>query len=125
MTRYPIEKLRCAALTAFGERHRALYGVPPEGLHTWTDAGAILLVARAQAASEPAPGRSLAASLAELQRAVVSDVYLRTGELLHPGGCSANSERGLLVLAFERVRASELVAAAVAAAWPSAGGPSP
>ena len=119
MTESRIEELRCAALEAFAEHHRAMHGVAPKGLHAWFDSGAILIVARARAASKAAPGRSLTASLAELQHAVVSDVYLHTGELLHPGGRSANAERGLLVLAFERVQTSELVAEA-SVARPSA-----
>lgn len=109
---------------ALRERHLRAFGCAPDGLHAWVDSGAILLVARARAAREATPGHSLLASLAELQHAVVAEVYLRTGELLRPGGRSANSERGLLVFAFERVPARGLVAsAAPALARPSAGDP--
>jgi hypothetical protein len=119
-----IEALREAAVAALRERHVRAFGCAPAGVHAWVDAGAILLVARARAAREAAPGRSLLASLAELQHAVVAEVYLRTGELLRPGGRSANSERGLLVFAFERVPDGRLVAsAAPALARPAAGDP--
>jgi hypothetical protein len=107
-----IEDLREAAVAALRKRHLHAYGCLPEGDHAWTDAGAILLVARARAAREAEAGYSLLASLAKLQHAVVAEVYLRTGELLRPGGRSANSERGLLVFAFERVPSSALVVAA-------------
>ncbi|MGD0198621.1 MAG: hypothetical protein ABSC56_12050 [Solirubrobacteraceae bacterium] len=103
--------LREATLAAFDRQHRAAYGSAPAAMHAWIESGAILVVARAQAALEARADRSLAASLAELQHAILADIYLRTGRLLRPGGRSANSERGLLVLAFERVPASALTAA--------------
>ena len=105
------EELREAALAALAERHARLFECAPEGLHAWVESGAILLVARARAAREALPGHTLLASLAELQHAVVADVYLQTGELLRPGGRSASSERGLLVFAFERIGAGTLTAA--------------
>ena len=110
MTEIGIERLRDVVKAAFDAEHRNAHGTAPCALHAWIEGGAILLVARAAAATEPAAGRSLQASLAELQHATVHEVYLRTGELLHAGGRCANAERGLLVLAFERVGAAELVA---------------
>jgi hypothetical protein len=108
------EKLRSAVLAAFADQHRAMHEVAPDALHAVVEGDAILLVARSRAASTGPRGRSVAASLAQLQHAVVQDVYLRTGELLHPGGRSASRERGLLVLAFERLAACELLAEATA-----------
>lgn len=123
MGKSQIDTLRDAAVAAFDARHRASYGCEPEALHAWIDAGAILIVARARAATAPAAGCSFAASLAELQDAVVAEVYLRTGVLLRPGGRSANSDRGLLVLAFERASARSLCAARVTARRKPAAGP--
>jgi hypothetical protein len=105
-----MEVLRETAVDALRDSHVKAFGCAPEGLHGWIERGAILLVARGRAARVPAPGRSLLASLAELQHAVAAEVYLHTGELLQPAGRSANGERGLLVFAFERVPATSLLA---------------
>ena len=108
------ETLRGAVLNAFADQHRAMHAVAPDALHAVVEGDAILLVARGRAASAASPGHSIAASLAQLQHAVVQDVYLHTGELLKPGGRSVSRERGLLVLAFERRAACELLAEATA-----------
>jgi len=73
-------------------------------VRAWEDAGAVLLIARCQAARKPLGNRSLAASVARLQHDIAAAYYLRTGELLTPCGRSSDPRRGLLVLAFERVR---------------------
>ena len=95
----------CPKATTLGSTRARSYSL--SAAEAWTAAGAYTLQIYFDFA-----GYSLLASLAKLQHAVVAEVYLRTGELLRPGGRSANSERGLLVFAFERVPSSALVVAA-------------
>jgi hypothetical protein len=102
------DALELAATAALNDAHAELYDCPPFAAHARADGGAILVVARCSAARSPAPGRSQAAAVAHLQHQVSASVYLRTGEMLRPCGRSSDRDRGLLVLAFERVPADAL-----------------
>lgn len=93
-------ELECAAVAALALEHPD--GRPPT-VRAWIDAAAILIIARCEAARTPASGRSRAASIAKLQHDIAATFYLRTGQLLSPRGRCSDPQRGLLVLAFERV----------------------
>jgi hypothetical protein len=97
-----LERVAAAALTGADPFGR------PVSVRAWSDASAILIIARCDAARTPPRGRSRTAGVAKLQHDVAATFYLRTGELLAPCGRSADPRRGLLVLAFERVGADSL-----------------
>jgi hypothetical protein len=110
MTRGDTQDIGAAAADALPELHAALYGFHPRETRAWTDGNAILIVARTGACTANVPGRSRAAALAELQRSVRDVVYLRCGVMLRMRDRSVDAGRELIVLAFERSRASDLAA---------------
>ena len=93
------------AAQALAEIHSAIYGQPPQASRAWTDGDAILLVMRTPPAT---PGQTDAARseppLSAIQRMVTAAVERRTGETLRAASTSVDPGRGLVVLAFERVR---------------------
>ncbi len=95
------ERIGAIAAQALADIHGAIYGQPPQATRAWTDGDAILLVMRlpADVAAENAEP-----PLASMQRMVGAAVERRTGVALRPASNSADSQRGLVVLAFERVR---------------------
>lgn len=96
------ERIGAFAAQALAEIHSALYGVAPKATRAWTDGDAILLVMRLP--DESAARRS-DPPLAAIQRLVGATVYRRTGVALRTAGTNVDAERGLVVLAFERIRA--------------------
>lgn len=99
------ERIGEIAAQALAEIHSAIYGQPPQASRAWTDGDAILLVMRTPpetsgqidaARSEP--------PLSSIQRMVAAAVERRTGETLRAASTSVDPGRGLVVLAFERVR---------------------
>lgn len=96
------ERIGEIAAQALADIHTAIYGQPPQATRAWTDGDAILLVMRlapeaAASGTEP--------PLASIQRMIRAAVLRRTGETLRAASTSTDPERGLVVLAFERVRA--------------------
>jgi hypothetical protein len=83
--------------------HSALYGLAPAATRAWTDEDAILLVMRLPAESAARRGD---APLGAIQRMVGAAVFRRTGVSLRTAGTNVDAQRGLVVLAFERIRAS-------------------
>jgi hypothetical protein len=96
------ERIGEIAAQALADIHSAIYGQPPQATRAWTDGDAILLVMRL--APETAAQRA-EPPLASMQRMVGAAVERRTGESLRAASTSVDPERGLIVLAFERVRA--------------------
>ncbi len=97
------DKIGEIAAQALAEIHAAIYGQPPQAARAWTDGDAILLVMRLLE-----PSTDIARSeppLAEMQRMVAATVERRTGERLRAASTSVDPGRGLVVLAFERLRA--------------------
>jgi hypothetical protein len=95
------ERIGEIAAQALADIHSALYGHPPLAARAWTDGDAILLVMRLTPetiaeGSEP--------PLASMQQMVGAAVQRRTGESLRAASTSVDAQRGLVVLAFERVR---------------------
>jgi hypothetical protein len=95
------ERIGEIAAQALADIHSALYGHPPLAARAWTDGDAILLVMRLTPetiaeGSEP--------PLASMQKMVGAAVQRRTGESLRAASTSVDAQRGLVVLAFERVR---------------------
>ena len=95
------ERIGGFAAEALAEIHSALYGVAPKATRAWTDGDAILLVLRLP--TEPA-AHGIEPALTAIQRMVSAAVYRRTGETLRTAGTNLDVQRGLVVLAFERVR---------------------
>lgn len=95
------EAIGAFAAQALADIHSALYGVAPTATRAWTDGDAILLVMRL-------PGESAARRsdppLSAIQRMVSAAVYRRTGVTLRTAGTNVDAQRGLVVLAFERIR---------------------
>jgi hypothetical protein len=97
------ERIGEIAAQALSDIHNAIYGQPPQAARAWTDGDAILLVMRlapevTTQGDEP--------PLASIQRMVGAAVERRTGQSLRAASTSVDPERGLVVLAFERVRAA-------------------
>lgn len=95
-------QIGAVAADALDEIHSAIYGQAPEASRAWTDGDAILLVVRLPASPEPA---AAATPVTAIQRMVSAAVYRRTGVMLRTGGANVDLERGLAVLAFERIAA--------------------
>jgi len=95
------ERIGAFAAQALADIHVALYGVAPKATRAWTDGDAILLVMRLP--PESAARRS-DPPLAAFQRLVSAAVYRRTGVTLRSAGTNVDAQRGLVVLAFERIR---------------------
>jgi hypothetical protein len=96
------ERIGAVAAQALTEIHTAIYGEAPEATRAWTDGDAILLVLRLPAESA---ANGIESTLSAIQRMVSAAVYRRTGETLRTAGTNLDAQRGLAVLAFERVRA--------------------
>jgi hypothetical protein len=96
------ERIGAVAASALADIHVAIYGQAPQATRAWTDGDAILLVLRLPA--EPA-AQGIEPALSAMQRMVSAAVYRRTGETLRTAGTNLDAQRGLAVLAFERVRA--------------------
>jgi hypothetical protein len=95
------EQIGAIAAQALSEIHAALYGEPPRATRAWTDGDAILLVMRVD--SESVSGR-IDPPLTAIQRMVSASVHRRTGVTLRTAGTNVDAQRGLVVLAFERLR---------------------
>jgi hypothetical protein len=98
------ERIGEIAAQALTDIHGAIYGQPPQAARAWTDGDAILLVMRLQ---PEATGEHAEPPISSIQRMVAAAVERRTGETLRAASTSVDPERGLVVLAFERVRARE------------------
>lgn len=94
--------LERAAESALTAGHAALDAGAPLASRAWADGAALLVVVRGS--------RLRSRQLAALQDSIADSVYLRTGEMLRPCGLSADAERDLVVLAFERILADTLAA---------------
>ena len=95
------ERIGAVAAHALADIHSAIYGQAPQATRAWTDGDAILLVLRLP--TEPA-AHGIEPALTAIQRMVSAAVYRRTGETLRIAVTNLDAERGLVVLAFERVR---------------------
>jgi hypothetical protein len=95
-------KLEHAAVAALDAAHAVFTGSAPLASRAWAEGNALLVVLRGSGLHRR--------ELARLQDTIASSVYLRTGELLRSCGLSADAERDLVVLAFERVAAEALAA---------------
>jgi hypothetical protein len=95
------ESIGAVAAQALADIHNALYGLAPEATRAWTDADAILLVMRLPAESA---ARRSDLPLPAIQRMVAAAVHHRTGVTLRAAGTNVDAGRGLVVLAFERLR---------------------
>jgi hypothetical protein len=95
------ERIGEIAAQALADIHVAIYGEPPQAARAWTDGDAILLVMRMPL---EAAGR-IEPPLGAMQRMVAAAVQRRTGQPLRAASTSVDPERGLVVLAFERIRA--------------------
>ena len=96
------ERIGAFAAQALADIHSALYGLAPTATRAWTDEDAILLVMRLPAESAARRGD---APLSAIQRMVGAAVFRRTGVSLRTAGTNVDAQRGLAVLAFERIRA--------------------
>jgi hypothetical protein len=96
------ERIGEFAAQALADIHNALYGIAPKATRAWTDGDAILLVMRLP--PESAARRS-DPPLTAIQRLVSAAVFRRTGVTLRTAGTNVDAQRGLVVLAFERIRA--------------------
>jgi hypothetical protein len=106
-----LNELGAAAAAVLPDLHDEIYGFRPEETRAWTDSSAILLVVRTRACMADVAGHSRASALAQLHVAVADGVFLRSGEMLRTRDRRIDLERGLMVLAFERSSAEDLVAA--------------
>ncbi len=97
------ERIGEIAAQALADIHSAMYGEPPQAARSWTDGDAILLVMRL---APQAGGERAEPPLRSIQNMVTAAVRRRTGESLRAASTSLDPERGLVVLAFERVRAT-------------------
>ena len=95
------ERIGAVAAQALADVHGALYGQSPTATRAWTDGDAILLVMRLPSDS---PARRADPPLQAIQRMVGASVFRRTGVELRAAGTSVDSQRGLVVIAFERIR---------------------
>jgi hypothetical protein len=95
------ERIGEIAAQALSDIHNAIYGQAPQASRAWTDGDAILLVMRLAPEVTTQGGEP---PLALIQRMVGAAVARRTGESLRAASTSVDPERGLVVLAFERVR---------------------
>lgn len=95
------ERIGAFAAQALADIHSALYGVAPSATRAWTDGDAILLVMRLPPES---PARREDPPLGTIQRMVGAAVFRRTGVSLRTAGTNVDAQRGLVVLAFERIR---------------------
>jgi hypothetical protein len=95
------ERIGEIAAQALADIHGAIYGQPPHAARAWTDGDAILLVMRIP----PETTGRTEPPLSAMQQMVAAAVQRRTGESLRAASTSVDPERGLVVLAFERVRA--------------------
>jgi len=95
------ERIGAFAAQALADIHSALYGVAPSATRSWTDGDAILLVMRLPPES---PARRADPPLGTIQRMVGAAVFRRTGVSLRTAGTNVDAQRGLVVLAFERIR---------------------
>ncbi len=96
------EQIGAIAAQALADIHTAIYGQPPQAARAWTDGDAILLVMRL---SSEIVAQNTEPPVGSIQRMVGAAVQRRTGESLRPASTSVDPERGLVVLAFERIRA--------------------
>ncbi len=96
------ERIGEIAAQALADIHSAIYGQPPQAARAWTDGDAILLVMRL---APDATGQCTEPPLSSIQQMVCAAVERRTGESLRAASTSVEPDRGLVVLAFERVRA--------------------
>jgi hypothetical protein len=96
------ERIGEIAAQALADIHTAIYGQPAQASRAWTDGDAILLVMRL---SPEATAQQAEPPLSSIQRMVGAAVERRTGETLRAASTSVDPQRGLVVLAFERVRA--------------------
>lgn len=97
------ERIGEIAAQALSDIHNAIYGQPPQAARAWTDGDAILLVMRLAPEVTTQGGEP---PLASIQRMVGAAVQRRTGQSLRAASTSVDPDRGLVVLAFERVRAA-------------------
>jgi hypothetical protein len=97
------ERIGDVAAQALADIYHALYGVAPDATRAWTDGDAILLVMRLPAESA---ARDSEPPLSAIQRLVGAAVFRRTGVALRTAGTNVDTQRGLVVLAFERIRAA-------------------
>jgi len=97
------EKIGEIAAQALADIHVAIYGQPPQAARSWTDGDAILLVMR----MPPETAGRNEPPLGAMQRMVAAAVQRRTGESLRAASTSVDPDRGLVVLAFERIRARQ------------------
>jgi hypothetical protein len=95
------ERIGAFAAQALADIHNALYGIAPSATRAWTDGDAILLVMRLPPES---PARRADPPLSTIQRMVGAAVFRRTGVWLRTAGTNVDAQRGLVVLAFERIR---------------------
>lgn len=95
------EQIGAIAAQSLSDIHAALYGEPPQATRAWTDGDAILLVMRVS--PESVTDRS-DPPLTAIQRMVSASVHRRTGVTLRTAGTNVDAQRGLVVLAFERLR---------------------
>jgi hypothetical protein len=98
------ERIGEVAAQALADIHSAIYGHPPAAARAWTDGDAILLVMRIPPETA---GQRAEPPLSSIQRMVITAVQRRTGESLRAASTSLDAERGLVVLAFERVPAAQ------------------
>ncbi len=96
------EQIGAVAAQALSDIHSALYGQPPRASRAWIEGDAILLVMRL-----PVDGAARRGDppLGAIQKMVSATVQRRTGVSLRTAGSNADTDRGLGVLAFERLRA--------------------
>jgi hypothetical protein len=94
------ERIGEIAAQALAEIHTAIYGQPPQATRAWIDGDAILLVMR----TPPETAERGDPPLSSIQRMVTAAVERRTGETLRAASTSVEPGRGLVVLAFERIR---------------------
>jgi hypothetical protein len=97
------ERIGEIAAQALSDIHTAIYGQPPAAARAWTDGDAILLVMRLAPEVGTHGGEP---PLPSIQGMVGAAVERRTGQTLRAASTSVDPERGLVVLAFERVRAA-------------------
>jgi hypothetical protein len=98
------ERIGEIAAQALTDLHNAIYGQPPLAARAWTDGDAILLVMRQTPEAAASAGGD--PPISSIQRMVAAAVRRRTGEALRAASTSVDPERGLVVLAFERLRSS-------------------
>jgi len=98
------EQIGAVAAQALADIHSALYGQPPRASRAWIEGDAILLVMRLPVDSAARRGDP---PLSAIQKMVSAAVQRRTGVSLRTAGSNADTDRGLVVLAFERLRTAD------------------